>query len=303
MTSWLQYLQTFALVTIPPIGAWIAWHQMQIARVKLQHDLFQRRFDVFDAVRRLLANICAKGNASDEEISGFVFARDDAVFLFDDDLAQCLDKMRERALRLQLTNNERLLETIPEAERSNAINARNNHVSWFGEQLVGLTGKFKPFLKLEKRQRGMRVRTGLFRSWLVASVAWVGYCIWTEDLFSCLFTLGPWCDYRNREYYTALGIKMFGAPLCLDRHHRGFVGYRWLSASSYRERSDVMRGASCAYPMSKCLSQHGRLANDDSFDISGRSGRNGRGHLVGLQLFRPASSCPASEAARSNANC
>jgi hypothetical protein len=199
---------------------------MQIARVKLQHDLFQRRFDVFDTVRRLLANVCVKRNASDEEINGFVFARDDAVFLFDDDLAQCLEQMRERALTFQ--TGYRALENMPAGERrTRTESVMDEHQTWFGERLVGLTGKFKPFLQLEKRQRGMRVRTGLFRSWLVASVAWVGYCIWTEDLFSCLFTLGPWCDYRNREYYTALGIKMFGAPLLASI---GIIAVLWVIA-------------------------------------------------------------------------
>ena len=224
---WLQYLQAFALVTIPPIGAWLAWQQVQIARVKLQHDLFDRRFRVFDAVRRLLANICANGDASDEEIHGFVFARDDAVFLFDDDLVQCLEKMRERALRLQVTNNKGLLETMPEAERHNANIAVSEYKAWFGEQLVGLTGKFKPFLKLDKRQRGMSVRTGMFRSWFVASVAWVGYCVWKEDVFSCLFTSGPWCDYRDLEHYTALAIKMFGVPLLALA---GIIAVLWVVA-------------------------------------------------------------------------
>jgi hypothetical protein len=41
---------------------------VQIARVKLQHDLFDRRYGVFDATRKLLANICAKGNASEEDM-------------------------------------------------------------------------------------------------------------------------------------------------------------------------------------------------------------------------------------------
>jgi len=69
---WLQYLQAFALVAIPPIGAWLAWQQVQIARVKLQHDLYDRRYQVFDATRRLLANVCATGYASDEAQRAFM---------------------------------------------------------------------------------------------------------------------------------------------------------------------------------------------------------------------------------------
>ena len=51
---WLQYLQTFALIAIPAVGACLAWQQVQIARVKLQHDLYDRRYRVFEATRKLL---------------------------------------------------------------------------------------------------------------------------------------------------------------------------------------------------------------------------------------------------------
>jgi hypothetical protein len=52
---WLQDLQTFALIAIPAVGACLAWQQVQIARVKLQHDLYDRRYRVFEATRKLLA--------------------------------------------------------------------------------------------------------------------------------------------------------------------------------------------------------------------------------------------------------
>jgi hypothetical protein len=64
--SWLQYLQTASLTAIPIIGALLAWQQVQIARVKLQHDLFERRYRDLDATRKLLANVCATGNASEK---------------------------------------------------------------------------------------------------------------------------------------------------------------------------------------------------------------------------------------------
>ena len=38
--QFLPSLQTIAVIAIPLVGAWLAWQQVQIARVKLQHDLF-----------------------------------------------------------------------------------------------------------------------------------------------------------------------------------------------------------------------------------------------------------------------
>jgi hypothetical protein len=67
----------------------------------------------------------------------------------------------------------------------------------------------------------MNSRSGLFRAWLVGSIAWVSYCAWNSDL-SCPLELigvatgaGPWCEFQNAEpakYYTGLVAKMLGWP-------------------------------------------------------------------------------------------
>jgi hypothetical protein len=60
----------------------------------------------------------------------------------------------------------------------------------------------------------MRWRSGLFRAWLVGSIAWVAYRAWDNDGILCLVRTeaAPWCDYRNAEYYAALAAKMIGWP-------------------------------------------------------------------------------------------
>ena len=92
------------MVAIPAVGAWLAWQQVQIARVKLQHDLYVRRFRVFDAARRFVANICSNGTTTDEDVRAFIVGTGDAVFLFDDALGKYLDEMRSRASEMQSRN-------------------------------------------------------------------------------------------------------------------------------------------------------------------------------------------------------
>ena len=81
---WMQYLQAVALLLLPAIGAWIAWQQVQIARVKLQHDLYDRRFAIFNAARKLLLEVTTHGDISDHSVNEYVIATADAVFLLDD---------------------------------------------------------------------------------------------------------------------------------------------------------------------------------------------------------------------------
>lgn len=69
MPFWVQVLQALAVPVIAAVGAWVALQQMHIARVKLQHDLYERRYAVFEAVRRFL----------DEAVSHKIVSREPTV--------------------------------------------------------------------------------------------------------------------------------------------------------------------------------------------------------------------------------
>src|SRR5262249_12415620 len=76
---WLQILQAFALIAISAVGACLGWQQVRIARVKFQHDLFDRRFRVFEATRRMLAEVCRKVDASPEDQRTFIIETGDRL--------------------------------------------------------------------------------------------------------------------------------------------------------------------------------------------------------------------------------
>ena len=158
---WLQYLQALAVTAIPAVGAWLAWQQVQIARVKLQHDLYDRRYRVFDATRSLLAKIGAKGNASDEDMRAFVLGTADAAFLFDDDLTRYLAEMGKHAVELQSIHSA--LENLVGQQKAQAIKVMSEKLWWFGDQLGRLIGEFEPFLKLDKRKCGVAWRLSKWR--------------------------------------------------------------------------------------------------------------------------------------------
>jgi hypothetical protein len=151
---WLQILQAVAVLCISGVGAWLAWQQVQIARVKLQHDLYDRRYRVFEETLKYLLDVTAhEGNPPQEAVQAFMRATADAVFLFDLDLVAYLDDMRNRACKLSLTNV--LVPTLPLAstERAAAVTTASEHTLWLAQQLEGITAKFIPSLKLDKRQR------------------------------------------------------------------------------------------------------------------------------------------------------
>jgi hypothetical protein len=125
----------------------IAQEQADIAREKLRHDLYDRRYRVFDAARRLLAQITSQRIASDEDLRRFVIDTGDAVFLFDDDTDAYLKDIRSRAQNLQSLDH--LMEPMPVGpQRTSFVNKSEEQFTWLVSQLDGLVDTFKPFLKL-----------------------------------------------------------------------------------------------------------------------------------------------------------
>src|SRR5580704_867150 len=104
LPEWVQWVQAIAQALAVPViagvGVWIAFVQSRIARAKLQHDLFDRRFAVYEATRTLLLVIMRKGNASLDDLSRFTMGTIDAVFLLDKSTSTYLQDIRKRTVKL-----------------------------------------------------------------------------------------------------------------------------------------------------------------------------------------------------------
>ena len=149
---WLQYTQTISVVIIALVGAWIAFRQMQIATTKLQFDLFERRYRVFDATRRLLIDILVNGDSSQDSTSAFILGVADAIFLFDDRLVNYLHEMQRRATALKSIQLS-MQEIQNGDERAKATEVAGTHREWLIRQEIGLPKQFEPFLRLTNKQR------------------------------------------------------------------------------------------------------------------------------------------------------
>jgi hypothetical protein len=147
---WVQVLQALAVPVIAAVGAWAALRQMYIARVKLQHDLYDRRYAVFEAVRRFLDEAVSQRIVSRETFSSFALGTADAVFLFDDAIAAYLKKMREHAATAQSIYS--VMDAAGDQQAA-ASKAAGEHFSWVVNQIDVLEEKFRPFLTLDRRSR------------------------------------------------------------------------------------------------------------------------------------------------------
>jgi hypothetical protein len=150
----VQVFQSVALIVIAGVGAEIAWQQMQTARVKLQHDLYDRRYAVYQAARVLLKEVSDRGDASNEGMFAFLLGTADAPFLFDDDMAAYLVVLHVQASQLHAINAP--IESMAPGENKNAAVHKSGELrSAFLAQREALQKKFLPYLQLHRRRRSM----------------------------------------------------------------------------------------------------------------------------------------------------
>ena len=50
LPAWLLWVQALDVPALAGVGAFLAYQQMQIARTKLQHDLYERRIKVYPGI-------------------------------------------------------------------------------------------------------------------------------------------------------------------------------------------------------------------------------------------------------------
>src|SRR5215470_13774800 len=133
---WLQWVKVLAVpiftAVIALVGGWVGYQQMQIAQVKLQHDLYERRFKVYDAARTFLLRIFTMRDASQEEIQTFNTTTAEADFLFDLNVYSFLQDVGMQALALH---------TLEEARK-------NEPYQRLIQALNALPHQFRPFLAL-----------------------------------------------------------------------------------------------------------------------------------------------------------
>jgi hypothetical protein len=182
----LQVIQALALPAIALLGALIAYQQMRIAGVKLNHDLYDRRFRIYEVTAALMKKIGGEvkigEEVTQEDIDVYWREVSHAPFLsIGDDLVSYLSKVRSKAdyhvnFDTHNGNTAPLRErfkyhmmyphpsSMPQPERDEVVAQMKRMLEnkkWFTYQQDELVRRFMPLLQLEKPPLFHRLRRGL----------------------------------------------------------------------------------------------------------------------------------------------
>jgi hypothetical protein len=157
----------FATVVAAAVAALIAWHfgatqaaiaqrqvdtaalQADLAQVRLQHDLYDRRYRLYEIAQSFLVQVVRTADVDIHSTAKFMHEVGEAVFLLDKSLVVYFDEVRKKAIRLEFLC--KVIDTPGYADKRAAfIDEKVAIASWFGDQFAILVEKFKPFLVLDQ---------------------------------------------------------------------------------------------------------------------------------------------------------
>jgi hypothetical protein len=145
--SWFPQL---LLAIIAVVGCFIAAQQMLIARQKLNHDLFDRRFAVFLATRDYMTAVLRQDHDLDGKARDYHRAIAPAPFLFDDNnnITDFLKNVEERGYAAIAAS--RSLTATAEETRHKHATTLSQSLDWLQQEAnnESLTRRFQPALNL-----------------------------------------------------------------------------------------------------------------------------------------------------------
>jgi hypothetical protein len=125
-------------VAVAGIVAIITYQQYRTNRLRLRHELFERRFAIFKETQRYLTKIMEEGRLTDEMFQthypDFMDAWQRSRFLFGPDIANHLDEIRHRSIEMRAR-----------ASQGNH-DAVYRHLNWLVDQTPRLFERFGPYL-------------------------------------------------------------------------------------------------------------------------------------------------------------
>ncbi len=157
----LKHYQNLLYEAVPSFTMWPGTHMSKGrkligkgAKEGVTLEIYDRRIPMYQTARQFVRDVCVDLKPEIQLILKFASDTDEALFLFDKDLAEYLEMLFKKALRLHTTANmkERMLTRPDEARNYQAIMEEDTQLAlWFTTQPEEIRARFAPFLRLTSR--------------------------------------------------------------------------------------------------------------------------------------------------------
>jgi hypothetical protein len=143
----MNILDTFLLLVIASSTAYIAYHYYRADRARDDAARYENRLRLYREIVQFLSVITRDGDISRQALQDFRFRTQESVFLFDQTIADYLEKLHGQATRLHMTNEQLKSTSLPIGDERDRVTVENSkQLIWLADQLPQLNKLFEPFL-------------------------------------------------------------------------------------------------------------------------------------------------------------
>ena len=145
--DWIDTLTALLAPTIAIAGIAIAVFQWKLSKDRYKHELFDKRWEQFSAIRDFMGKARNNGKVTRDDEYNFMVATRGCKFLFDDDIKNLVEETFKKAGYLNALEEELKGLTGQEERQRNVANLRATK-DWFEAQINCIENRFKKFLQL-----------------------------------------------------------------------------------------------------------------------------------------------------------
>jgi len=144
--SFLDYLQSTLVPLIAIITVYIAYRQWKLEKIKLTHDLFEKRFKVYKHFQIYKSKILQSGTCEIKDYELFTSNTSESIFIFGEDMTRLKRNFEEKGMELWALEKELESDKWSKDEKSIKIARRLKLQTWFLH--IGINDVFSNYMKL-----------------------------------------------------------------------------------------------------------------------------------------------------------
>jgi len=143
----LKIIATLSSAALGIAAIIIAVQQLKLAKYRMKHDLFEKRFKAFMKLREFVSEVAL---SDDFDPGAFYRGTIERRFLFDrTGVSEYFDSVYEKSNRLKDDIRTSRRENLPEAQRDEVIERINTSKMWFFDQSDEMFKVFSPDLSIK----------------------------------------------------------------------------------------------------------------------------------------------------------
>lgn len=148
----MEIVKILSAVLTPLVAvfvSYIAWQQHRTNKEKLKLDLFDKRFDVYDATKKYLSKITAEGNVSNDDLADFLIATNKSYFLFGQDIEKYLNELYLKGVDLNYTQKQIRSGRLIDEANTKVVEKDHETFTWLTDQLTKSKSVFGKYMRFE----------------------------------------------------------------------------------------------------------------------------------------------------------